>query len=241
MAEATIPPATTSVDETATGRGWRLVRRLGDPAIVTALLILFGPSAFGDTPDTRDTNQFMADWFVTKRTSVMVGATILALGLLAFLWFVGTVASRLERAGHRDAGALAARSATVAVALMLSGEILVLAALAYVIAAEAPESVKALFELTLVTIPIVAPFLAVVPATVAWSLRSHPDVPRWFVVVSAVAALAIAVPTVGYAYSGPLSPDVGLQIVFQGLILWLLAAGIAWPAYGRLRPRPVPG
>jgi hypothetical protein len=89
---------------------------------------------------------------------------------------------------------------------MLGGEILVLAALAYVIAAEAPESVKALFELTLVTIPIVAPFLAVVPATVAWSLRSDPDVPRWFVVVSAVAAVAIAVPTVGYAYSGPLSP-----------------------------------
>ena len=87
----------------------RLARRFGDPAIVTALLILFGPSAFGDTPDTRDTNQFMADWFVTKRTSVMVGATILALGLLAFLWFVGTVSSRLERAGHRDAGALAAR------------------------------------------------------------------------------------------------------------------------------------
>jgi hypothetical protein len=202
----------------------RLARRLGDPAIVTALLILFGPSAFGDTPDTRDTNQFMADWFVTKRTSVMVGATILALGLLAFLWFVGR-------------GSAAARSATVAVTLMLGGEILVLAALAYVIAAEAPESVKALFELTLVTIPIVAPFLAVVPATVAWSLRSDPDVPRWFVVVSAVAAVAIAVPTVGYAYSGPLSPDVGLQIVVQGLILWLLAAGIAWPAYGRLRPR----
>ena len=236
MAETTTIERIAAVTETGTGRGWRLARRVGDPAIVTALLILFGPSAFGDTPDTRDTNEFMADWFVTKRTSVMVGAAILALGLLAFLWFAGTVASRLERAGHREAGAMAARSATVAVALMVGGQILVLAALAYVIAAEAPESVKALFELTLVTIPMVAPFMAVVPATVAWSLRSDPEVPRWFVVVSAIAAVAIAVPTVGYAYSGPLSPDVGLSIVFQGLILWLLAAGIAWPAYGRLQP-----
>ena len=55
--------------------------------------------------------------------------------------------------------------------------------------------------------------------------------------VEGIARRLAAVPTVGYAYSGPLSPDVGLQIVFQGLILWLLAAGVAWPAYGRLRPR----
>ena len=67
-------------------------------------------------------------------------------------------------------------------------------------------------------------------------MRSDPEVPRWFILVSAIAAVAIAVPTVGYTYSGPFSPDVGLQIVFQGLILWLLAAGIGWPAYGRLEP-----
>lgn len=91
------------------------------------------------------------------------------------------------------------------------------------VAAEAPESVEALFELTRVTQPVVAPFLAVVPATVAWSLRSDPDAPRWFVAVSAMAAVAIAVPTVGYAHSGPLSPDVVQQILYQSLILWLLA------------------
>ncbi len=205
------------------------------------MLVAVGPSAFGDTPDTRDTSQYMAEWFVTHRSSVMFGAAALGLGLLAFLWFAGTVATRLERAGHRDAGALASRAATVAVALMVGGQVLVLAALAYVIGSEAPGSVKGLFELTLVVSPVVAPFLALVPAAVAWSLRSAPDVPRWFVVVSAVAAVVIAVPTAGYAHSGPLSPDVGQQIVYQGLMLWLLAAGIGWPAYpvrgGRARRR----
>ena len=227
---------TLTTEPTAGGAGrFRLARRIGDPAIVAAVLILFGPSFFGDTPDTRDTNQFMVDWFLSKRSSVMAGVVVMALGVLAFLWFVGTVAGRLERAGHRGAGAMASRSATVAATLMVGSQFLVLAALAYVIAAEAPESVKALFELTLVTQPVVAPFLAVVPATVAWSLRSSADVPRWFVVVSAIAAATIAVPTVGYAHSGPLSPDVGQQILYQGLILWLLAAGIAWPAYGRMK------
>jgi hypothetical protein len=69
--------------EAVEGIARRLARRFGDPAIVTPCSFCSAPSAFGDTPDTRDTNQFMADWFVTKRTSVMVGATILALGLLA--------------------------------------------------------------------------------------------------------------------------------------------------------------
>ncbi len=237
MAETTTTRVTaTGAAETGTSRRWRTVRRLADPAIVAALLILFGPSAFGDTPDTRDTNRYMADWFVSKRTSVMAGVVVLGLGMLAFLWFAGTVARRLEEAGHGEAGTLASRAATVAVTLMVGGQLLVLASLAYVIADEAPESVKALFELTLVTNPVVAPFLAVVPASVAWSLRSAPDVPRWFVAVSAVAAVVIALPTVGYAYSGPLSPDVGQQLVFEGLMLWLLAAGIGWPAYGRVKP-----
>lgn len=236
MAETTTVEPVPTATGTGAGRGWRVARRIADPAIVAALLIMFGPSAFGDTPDTRDTNEFMADWFVSKRTSVMAGVVVLGLGMLAFLWFAGTVASRLERAGHRAAGTMASRSATVAVALMVGGQFLILASLAYVIAAEAPESVKALFEMTLVTQPVVAPFLAMVPATVAWSLRADPDVPRWFVVVSAMAAVAIALPTVGYAHSGPLSPDVGQQILYQGLMLWLLAAGIGWPAYGRLKP-----
>ncbi len=235
MADTTVANAGPATVEETGGRGWRLARRIADPAIVAAVLIMIGPSAFGDTPDTRDTNQFMVDWFLMKRNSVMAGVVVLSLGMLAFLWFASTAGRRLERAGHGGAGAMAARSATVAVTLMVGFQFLLLAALAYVIAAEAPESVKALFELTLVAQPLVAPFLAVVPAMVAWSLRSDPDVPRWFVVVSAVAAVAMAVPTVGYAHSGPLSPDVGQQILYQGLILWLLAAGIAWPAYGRLR------
>ncbi len=227
---------TITIEPTAGTAGrFRLARRLGDPAIVAAVLIMLGPSAFGDTPDTRDTNEFMVDWFLAKRNSVMAGVVVLTLGLLAFLWFTGTVARRLERVGQGGAGAMASRSATVAVTLMVGFQFLLLAALAYVVAAEAPGSVKALFELTLVAQALVAPFLAVVPAAVAWSLRSSPDVPRWFVGASAVAAVALAVPTVGYAHSGPLSPDVGQQILYQTLMLWLLAAGIGWPLIGHRR------
>jgi hypothetical protein len=116
--------------------------------------------------------------------------------------------------------------------------LLVHAGLAYVISAEAPGSVKALFELTLVSTPLVAPFLAVLPATVAWSLRDGHDAPRWFVWASAAAAVVIAVPSFGFADRGVLSPDVGQQLVFNGLTLWLLACGIAWPARRAASPRP---
>jgi len=105
------------------------------------------------------------------------------------------------------------------------------------VGAEAPESAKALFELTLVATPVLALPLATLPAVVSYAVLRDGMAPRWFGALSALAAVALAVPAVGFARSGPLSPDVGQQILFATLSIWLVVAGLLWPAAPEVRRR----
>jgi hypothetical protein len=72
--------------------------------------------------------------------------------------------------------------------------------------------------------------MAMLPAAVSYAVLRTGVAPRWFGALSAVAAVALAVPSVGFARSGPLSPDVGQQILFATLSIWLVLAGLVWPA-----------
>jgi hypothetical protein len=99
------------------------------------------------------------------------------------------------------------------------------ATLSYVVGSEAPASAKAMFELTLLTVPIVGvPFLVLI-GSVAWTeYRRHRITVR--LVVSLIAMLALAATPFSYAEHGVFSPDVQQQVLFNTLILWLIVSDI---------------
>jgi hypothetical protein len=196
-------------------------------AVVAVLGLVIGLSAFGDTPDTRDNTDQVAAYFTDHRTSVLVGVVCVGLAILAFL---DVVHRQVEGSAHVEDdrfARLAQSSAAVAASVVLVGLLLPYAGLAYVVGAESPESAKGIFSLTLVSTPLLALPLAVAFAAMARSGHRRGTARHWFTVVTAIAALLFAWGACSFRASGPMSPDVQQQVVFQTLVIWLVCAGVA--------------
>jgi len=168
----------------------------------------------------------VAAYFTDHRTAVLVGVVLVGVAFLAFLDVVHRQVGGWAVADDRLAR-LAQSSAVLAVAVVLIGLLLPYAGLAYVVGAESPASAKGIFSLTLVSTPLLALPLAAAFAAMAWAGHRRGVDRRWFVVVTAVAALLFAWGACSFQASGPMSPDVQQQVVFQTLVIWLVCAGIA--------------
>ena len=203
------------------------VKRFGSGAgVAAAACVLVGASLYGDTPDTRDTNAEVARYFVEHRASVMRGAVVSSFGLMLMLVVVAKLVDGLAEAGQRQRSVAVQASGTIVAVFLLASTHLVLAALSYVIGAEAPAVSKGLFELTLVAAPISAVPLAAFTWHVGTGLRRANLGRRWFANLSIAAALAFALVACGYAQDGPLSPDVGQQVVILLFVTWLAVSDL---------------
>jgi hypothetical protein len=180
-----------------------------------------GFGLYGDTPDTRSTNAEVARYFVEHRGSVLAGVVVSALGLMVMLSVVARIADDLSVADERRTGFTCQLTGTVAVVAFLLAIDLPLAALSYVVGASAPVAAKALFEVTIVAAPICAIALAALTWHVGTGLRRTGVGRRWYATMSSAFAVGLLVVGCGYAYRGPLSPDVGQQIVALALVIWL--------------------
>ena len=202
-------------------------RRLRVPGfgVFAGMLLLFGASSFGDTPDTRDITRQVADYFTTNRTSVLVGCVLFALGLLGLLAVGAKIAVLIDAGGEPGIGRFIQSTATVAATLMLSTIVLIDASLSYVIGEEVPDMAKGLFELTLVATPVVALILAGLLGGTAVGMRRTGVGRRWFMILSAAMAALLAVTAVSFARSGPFSPDVQQQTMLFSLVVWLVLSG----------------
>ena len=211
--------------------GWLERVRLGGlPALLAGLTLQVAASGLGDTPDTRDSTGQIAAWFDEHRTDVFVSVVLFTLGALLLGWFAVRVRDRLGAGGYPELGTVALVGTLLGLAVLMSGVVLMYAALSYVVGAEAPDSAKALFELTLAATPVLALPLATLPGAAAWVVLRAGVAPVWFGALSTLAAVLLAIPSVGFARSGPLSPDVGQQVLFATLSIWLVVAGLVWPA-----------
>ena len=199
-------------------------RLMPGPGAIGGVLLFLGLSSFGDTPDTRDTTTQVAQYFTTNRASVFVGCVLFGLGLLCLLAVSGRIGTLLDAAGQASIGRLVQSAGTVAVTLFFAAMLLVYASLSYVIGTEVPDMAKGFFELTLLTTPILALPLAALVGGTAVGLRRAGLGRLWFLILSAVAVVALLVAACSYARSGSFSPDVQQQVVVLSLIVWLVAS-----------------
>ncbi len=202
-------------------------RRLRAPGlgVWAGLLLLFGASSFGDTPDTRDTTAQVADYFTTNRTSVFIGCVLFGLGLLGLLAVGARIAVLIEAGGQPGIGRFVQSTATVAATLMLGTIVLIDASLSYVIGEEVPGMAKGFFELTLVATPVVALTLAGLLGGTALGLHRTGVGRRWYIILSTAIAVLLAVSAVSFARSGLFSPDVQQQTMLFSLVVWLVLSG----------------
>ena len=192
---------------------------------IAGIMLLVGVSAFGDTPDTRDSSAQVARYFVDHRTSIFVGVVIVGVSMILMVGTSARIATVLESTGQPVLARIVQSAAAVVAGIVIAGMMLIYAALSYVIGAEVPEMAKGFFELTLVVSPVVAlPVAALMSATGLGALRA-PEKAGWFGYSSLIAAAIVALMSCGFAASGPASPDVEQQLLFGILAIWLIASG----------------
>jgi hypothetical protein len=195
------------------------------------ILLNVGASSFGDTPDTRDTTEQVAVYFVDHRTAVLLGVVLVGVAVMTFRAVAADLAERMSEGGHARASRIFDSATTIITALLLVALLLPLAGLSYVIGAEAPQSAKAVFELTLVATTVIALPLAVALLTIGVGLRRSTVVRPWFAWLNVVLGLVVLPGAGSFAHSGLFSPDVQQQVMFGALTIWLLTLG-----FGVTRP-----
>lgn len=214
--------------------GWPL------SAGVAAISILAGLSCFGDTPDTRDTSPMVAAWFTDHRTGVFFGVVLLGVAMMALLTLGARLAERFSNAGEPILSRVIQGASTVSATVVMIGALLPYAGLAYVLGQESPEMAKGIFDLTLVTTPILALALSVMVGAAGLAARRSHRFGPWFAWLSLGVAVTMLWSACSFAARGPMSPDVQQSVVFELLVLWIVSAGIADGRGAHLRRCPTP-
>lgn len=147
-----------------------------------------------EPPGLDERRERFAAYFLDQAREVKVSTILHGLALMAFVWFLGSLAARLRRGGEERLGAVALGGGVVTAAL-LAVSTLVLAALAFQAAAEAPQQAKSFYDVAIVASTVAAFPFAVVTGAAAiagWRARLFP---RWY---SALSGLL----TVGFVFGG---------------------------------------
>jgi hypothetical protein len=202
------------------------VRRWLPSALAATALVLssIGLSGVGDAPDPHASTNEIADWFTVRRTEILVAAPFGYLGALAIVALSIVLAGSRQRANATMSGPVLIAGGVIT-ATYLFGVHLGWSANAYLIAGSSPESAKAIFVMTITSVPVLA--LGVGLMAGATALHGSAIVGRWFRVVSAAVAALAAVGMVAIADRGFFSPDVQQQTIGNALLVWLLLTGVA--------------
>ena len=202
------------------------VRRWLPAALAAAALVLtsIGLSGIGDAPDPHASTNEIADWFTVRRTEILVAAPFGYLGALAIVALSIVLARARQRATAALSGPVLIAGGVIT-ATYLFGVHLGWTANAYLIAGSSPESAKAVFVMTITSVPVLA--LGVGLMAGATALHASAVVGRWFRVASAAVAALSSVGMVAIADRGFFSPDVQQQTIGNALLVWLLLAVVA--------------
>jgi hypothetical protein len=185
------------------GRWERLAPLSG---VVAVILFVVGSIVFevvGDTPDDDATAQQYLSYFRDEDGSIWVGAWIFLLGAAFFVWFLGTLRAALYRA-EGGIGRIASIAYAGGVGAVLLFAAVIAASISGAIAAEdgenlSPEAAQALWWVGNGFFVTATFFLAAFYAASAVLFVRTRVLPVWFGVVTAILALASAIPFISWA------------------------------------------
>ena len=169
------------------------------------------------------------DWVVWVRNhprQLKAAAILVGLSILAFVWFVGSIADVLRRADEQRLAAVATASGGASVAVATVG-IAIVAALAQRLAIDAPNLTKSLWELATVTLTVINFVGAALVYTTAAATWRSGLFPRWYAWFGSLAALVILVNGGALAYKGFYAPNGGFGLIGTIVFLvWVLATSV---------------
>jgi hypothetical protein len=215
---------------------WNWERIAAGSGVLFVALFVIAFFIPGTPPDLSDSNTKWVNYVHDNRRELKASAIVFGLALIAFIWFAGSLATRLRNAGEqRLAGT--AFGFSVATGTIAAVATAIQAALAYRIAQENPGQVKTFVELQWVLQTYLAFTAGAILLAVAIASWRTSISPRWYSGLTGVAAVALVVSGGGLSHKGFYAPDGGYGmitlIVFLG---WTLATSL-WLVSGMTAER----
>ena len=208
------PPTTTG------GRRW-LPAGLAATALI---LISTGFSGVGDAPDPHASTIEIADWFTVRRTDILLAAPFGYLGALAIVALSVVLAGPHQNASATMSGRVLIAGGVITATYMF-GVHLGWSGNAYLIAESSPQSAKAVFVMTITSVPLFALGVGIMAGAAALHTPS-PVVGRWWRVASTAVATLSPIGMIAIAERGFFSPDVQQQTIGNALLAWLLVTAV---------------
>ena len=203
------------------GGRWNWDRLAAGSGIVFVALFVAGFLTATKPPSLNATNSKWVHYALGHTKELKISSALFGLAVIAFLWFAGSLATRLRDSGERRLAMtfLAGVAGAVGtVGVLIAGQVALVR-----IAVDSPGQVKSWVDfLQLANIAVNFATVAVIGTVAIASLRSG-VFPRWFGMLSGLAAVAFAFGGAAFAQSGFYAPDGGyamiVNIVFAAWVL----------------------
>lgn len=203
--------------------------------IIGVALFIVAAIVYGSPPMVDDSAQSVTDFFADRRDRVLWAVFLQGLGVLAILWFVAALVTRMRDAGESRLAA-AAFGSFLLVFSVGSVAALTRASLAYSIADEGSDLVLPLYHLTVIFDVVGGLLIAGLWAAVAGATLRTGIFPRWWGWLSVLAALWAIIGATAWARDGFWSPTGGGSYIGYGVfVAWILVTSILLT----LRTKPV--
>jgi hypothetical protein len=196
--------------------------------IIFVILFVVAFALAGETPSLDDSSSEIASFYADDRGKLLTVIVIFSLAIVAFLFFLGSLGTRLRWAGEPRL-AVTAFGAGIVVTTIFGSLVFLTAGLVYKIAESGDDGViTAISDLTWVgSVLISFPAATLVWSTAITSLRSR-LLPEWFGWISAAAALAILASGTTWARDGFWAPDGAYNAYITPLLFmaWVLVLSV---------------
>jgi hypothetical protein len=204
---------------------WNWDRIAAGSGIAGVAGLLIGTFLPGSPPTVTDSRAKVIHYFVSHHRRGLVAEIIIGLGLLALIWFFGTISSAVRSKGQERLAAIALAGGIAAIGIAFIGTA-INTALFFSVAHDTllarPLYITSVVATTLIGFPVAALIYAVTIAVA----RSH-MFPRWYVWLSGLAALALLFSGGAFAAKGFYSPTGGYSIIsFIVFVVWVVLTAV---------------
>jgi hypothetical protein len=178
-------------------------------------------------PGYTDSNATVTRYFLHHHREGQLAMVLEGLGLIAFLWLIGTLTSALRVYGQGHLAAIAFGAGLIAIAIGAFNTIIV-TALSLHVAEDSPNLVKGLYDLRATASTLLAFPLAALTAATALAMFRGRLVPVWYGIVSAITGLITLGRGSALAAHGFYAPGGGYGLATSVAILfWALTTSFA--------------
>ena len=221
---------------------WSAERLAAASGLVFLALYIVAMFVVPRPPGLGSSNAKIAAYYVDHHRAGLVQTMLLGLAVIAFLWFIGSLAALIRNAGEIRLASVAFAGGVTTAGLALVGTT-INAALFMRVALESPAMAGGLNVIALTAFTLIGFTVAVIAFATAIAVWRSKVLPTWYAAITAIGGIVFLFGGAALAHSGFYAPDGAYAMIgtIVFLVWTLITTGelIQHAAAEQEAPRPV--